>query len=273
MTREERMKLNEQKFIQIEKAYGPNYGKFNEAYINDNELYFEDSFSDLFSELPEGKFTGEYEIIRSFIGDYLQTGVAGKAILNFASAKYPGGGVRHGSIAQEEDICRNSTLYFYMQNYDNSHYKPGKFVGNNHLLDDFIIYSKDVPTVKPDMTLGATNDYITSAAPDLRLMKDVAYRGMSNEVIHRARANQAQELRRTWIYRIMGVLGAAVKNEAQELVLGPWGCGVFMNDPELVASSFESMLDYYGSYFTKITFLVPDDTNYEKFKRFETKNK
>lgn len=109
------MKHNEQKFIVLEKAYGPNYGKFNEAYVRDNELYFEDSFSELFQVLPNEKFTGEYEIIRSFIGDYLQTGVSGKAILNFASAKYPGGGVRHGSIAQEEDICRNSTLYFYMQ--------------------------------------------------------------------------------------------------------------------------------------------------------------
>jgi uncharacterized protein (TIGR02452 family) len=81
------------------------------------------------------------------------------------------------------------------------------------------------------------------------------------------------ELRRAWVFRVMGVLGAAVKNGAKELVLGPWGCGVFMNDPALVAWTFEAMLDNYGGFFDKITFLVPDDTNYEKFKRFETKNK
>ena len=32
------------------------------------------------------------------------------ASLNFASAINQGGGFRHGSIAQEEDICRKSTL-------------------------------------------------------------------------------------------------------------------------------------------------------------------
>lgn len=32
-------------------------------------------------------------------------------VLNFASASNPGGGVTHGSSAQEESICRCSTLY------------------------------------------------------------------------------------------------------------------------------------------------------------------
>ncbi len=32
-------------------------------------------------------------------------------VLNFASASNPGGGVAHGSSAQEESICRCSTLY------------------------------------------------------------------------------------------------------------------------------------------------------------------
>ena len=34
------------------------------------------------------------------------------AVLNFASATNPGGGVVYGSFAQEECLCRCSSLYF-----------------------------------------------------------------------------------------------------------------------------------------------------------------
>ena len=38
------------------------------------------------------------------------------AVLNFASAVKPGGGVVHGSSAQEECLCRCSTLYYALDN-------------------------------------------------------------------------------------------------------------------------------------------------------------
>lgn len=260
MTREEMFKVNESKFNQLEAKYGVGAPEFDLNCITSNDLYFE-SFPDLYNHLPDAPFKGKFEVIRSFVGDYIQTGVKNKCILNFASAKYPGGGVRHGSIAQEEDICRNTLLYFYLQTYESS-YASGKFVGTDHLLDDFVIYSFAVPTVKPDLTLGECNDYITSAAPDLRLL--------GNATLDRDGKTQ---LHRTWIRRVMGVLGAAKKHGAKELVLGPWGCGVFKNDPKFVAWCFEIMLDHYGAGFEYITFLVPDDVNYEQFKRFESKNK
>ena len=44
-------------------------------------------------------------------------------VLNFGSAKRPGGGVKNGAISQEESICRASTLYSCLKtDYLNDNY-------------------------------------------------------------------------------------------------------------------------------------------------------
>jgi uncharacterized protein (TIGR02452 family) len=52
----------------------------------------------------------------------------------------------------------------------------------------------------------------------------------------------------------------------ETIILGAWGCGVFRNDPELVARIFKEEL---GSFlFKKVIFAIPNknDTNYKTFK-------
>lgn len=241
-------KANEDRFKQIAVKYGANEYK-------DSHLYFENQDYLKLLDIPESPFVGHRQIIKKFAGDWIQNNLDGECMLNFASAKYAGGGVQYGSIAQEEDICRNTLLYFYLREFNESHYVPGKFAGSNYLLEDFIIYSKNVPTITPDLELGKTNNYITSAAPDLR---------MCNEMNDKA----IQHISRAWIIRIKSVLGAAWLNDQKKLVLGPWGCGVFQNDPEMVYSCFEKLIKKYGGHFTHFTFLVPDEKHYEIFKRF-----
>lgn len=83
----------------------------------------------------------------------------------------------HGSSAQEESLCRCSTLYFcldtpeLMRDFYLSHRQAG-----NPLYNDDIIYSPDVYVIKTDTSFPdwmKENDWykvnvITCAAPNLR---------------------------------------------------------------------------------------------------------
>ena len=73
------------------------------------------------------------------------------AVLNFASATNPGGGVEKGASAQEECLCRVSTLYPCLadQKMRASFYTPHRKNGNT-LHNDDIIYTPNVLVIKDD---------------------------------------------------------------------------------------------------------------------------
>ena len=73
------------------------------------------------------------------------------AVLNFASATNPGGGVVNGSRAQEESLCRVSTLYFTLNTDENwrRFYTPHR-KSHNPLHNDDILYTPAVVVVKSD---------------------------------------------------------------------------------------------------------------------------
>ena len=95
------------------------------------------------------------------------------AVLNFASATRPGGGVVTGSSAQEECICRCTTLYpcLTTMEADIRFYGPHrKNVGPLH--NDDIIYTPNVAILRNDdydwLQVPVFIDVITCAAPNLR---------------------------------------------------------------------------------------------------------
>lgn len=185
---------------------------------------------------PVGLFDGpKIEVVEGTTGDvgrnlWLQTRER-VGILNFASAKKPGGGYKTGARAQEEDLCRCSTLYKGLVGQD-EYYVPNRRCGTA-LYTDHIIYTPHVSFFRDDKTYAllpldqvAPLDVITAPAPNA---------GAARE--------SPREVNETLRRRARYVLDVAARNKVQHLVLGAWGCGVFRNDPEIVADAFGAWLE------------------------------
>ncbi|MBQ9496313.1 MAG: TIGR02452 family protein, partial [Selenomonadaceae bacterium] len=71
------------------------------------------------------------------------------AVHNFASATNPGGGVRLGSRAQEESLCRCTTLYPVLNTQENldRYYTVNRERGDS-LYDDACIYTPEIVICK-----------------------------------------------------------------------------------------------------------------------------
>lgn len=169
-------------------------------------------------------------------------------VLNFASYKKPGGGFINGAIAQEESICHDSTLYNVLssEKFD-SYYEYNNKNTNNGLYKNRAIYTPDV-IFNGSVTIV---NVITCAAPNLSIFKGPKYKAYD-----------------TIRNRIKFILDIAEKNNETELILGAFGCGVFKNDPEFVASTFKDLLystNYY--HFKKVIFAIPGGINYDIFKK------
>ncbi len=196
-------------------------------------------------------------------------------VLNFASATNPGGGVKNGSSAQEECICRCSTLYpcinteeMWMQFYE-PHRKT-----NDPLYNNDVIYTPGVSVIKSDISFPerlAERDWyevnvLTCAAPNLR-------RVPSNEMNPFAGESAADisknEYRQIMTDRIAQIFYVAETVKTDVLILGAFGCGAFRNPPEVVAQLFEEATEKYRTSFDTIEFAVfhtPKDTkNYDAF--------
>ena len=197
------------------------------------------------------------------------------AVMNFANAFHPGGGVTKGASAQEECLCRTSTLYPLL---DREILKRTYYEHHRKLktpkASDALIYTEDVVICKTDEDLPkrlpreqwVKVDVITVAAPDLRNMSN-RYAPL---VDGGAYMNNA-ELFGYHVKRAIHVLTCAAAKEADILVLGAFGCGAFQNDPEVVARAYKVAIGEFPKVFRKIEFAVycspKDRKNFETFSR------
>lgn len=198
-------------------------------------------------------------------------------VLNFASATNPGGGVVNGSSAQEECICRCTTLYPCLNNDDlwTDFYKPHRKAANP-LYNNDCIYTPDICVFKSDINFPEPLprdkwwkvNILTCAAPNLRERP-------SNPMNPHAGYKQVKvtptELETLLTYRIRRIFEVAVANENEVLILGAFGCGAFRNPHEIVGKVFCNVMQDHLGYFDTIEYAVYhtecEAANYEAFKR------
>lgn len=188
-------------------------------------------------------------------------------VLNFANPVNPGGGVRNGAKAQEEDLCRKSSLLLSLESPEASpYYQYNKFL-HTYMGSDAVMITPQVEIIKdengellPESVVVAV---MTCAAP----MISKGMEGLTD-----------QQYRELFYNRIVRMLKVAAHEQYEILVLGAFGCGAFGNDAKQVSDLFYKALkefDYHGlkakDYFRRIDFAVLDHSkdqyNFKEFSR------
>jgi uncharacterized protein (TIGR02452 family) len=172
------------------------------------------------------------------------------ACLNFASAKNPGGGFLNGSLAQEEALACASGLYPCLLRAPD--YYERNRANRSTLYLDLAIFSPLVPFFRDDagelQVKPILASIISSPAPNAGA---IAQNEPSNLPHIETTLRRRAEL----------VLSVASAHQVDQLVLGAWGCGVFRNDPHIVARIFSELLEPPGKFaavFNEVVFAVYD---------------
>ena len=198
------------------------------------------------------------------------------AVLNFASATTPGGGVIKGSSAQEESLCRCSTLYpaLTAPSLWDAYYSVNR-AARNPLYTNALIYTPGVVICKTDEDYPERMeekdwvevDVITCAAPNLRQRPGNMYNlDQSAPVVV-----SPEELLALHKSRARHILTVAASKGVDAIVLGAFGCGAFHNDPTVVAEAYKDVLEEMKGYFSLIEFAIycrqRETANYDAFSR------
>lgn len=183
-------------------------------------------------------------------------------VMNFANAHCPGGGFRLGANAQEEALCRCSTLYASITSdgakemyvHNNTHINP--------VESDYMLYSPHVCVFRDDkcslISSPFTAAVITLPAPNRRGAAIVA---------------SGKKIAEAMTRRIRIMLAVAAENGHKNLIPGAWGCGAFGNKPDDVSEYFRKVIidEGYGRLFDNICFAIYGKENGRNHLAFKKK--
>ena len=187
------------------------------------------------------------------------------AVLNFANS-HSIGGAPFSAGAQEESLCRCSTLLPCLEAMDEPFYQKhirqyeAKEIGS--MGNDDLIYTPDVVVFKTDERTDPIYpkmmeksewfkvDVITSAAPELMNMNYTPKNYV--EII---------------TSRVKKILDVAAKEKVEVLILGAWGCGAFKNDSKVVSNAFFTLLKNYNFEIVEFALSKGDDFSHSPFNK------
>ncbi|MCD8049238.1 MAG: TIGR02452 family protein [Clostridia bacterium] len=188
-------------------------------------------------------------------------------VLNLASATRPGGQVRSGADAQEEALCRRTSLLLSLESEAAKKYYDYNNARKTRMGSDAVMISPNVEVIKD--ASGALLDepfaisVMSCAAPMVRLglegMTELQYEAMMYK-------------------RICDMLYVASSQGYRHLILGAFGCGMYGNDAAVVSDLFYRAICNFsydgkrsGNLFDAIGFAVlcrgDNDYNYRQFCR------
>lgn len=180
-------------------------------------------------------------------------------VMNFANAHQPGGGFRLGATAQEESLCRNSTLYASISSDKASEMYRYNWKHMSPTDSDYMLLSPDVCVFRDTdcrlLEFPYMVSVITIPAPNKRGAAMFTSQSILDSLMKR---------------RIRMMLEIAIENEYRTLILGAWGCGAFGHDAKKVAGYFKEILieEHYSRYFENIVFAILSGKRKDKLNAF-----
>ncbi|MCD7709447.1 MAG: TIGR02452 family protein [Clostridiales bacterium] len=148
-------------------------------------------------------------------------------VLNMASATRPGGQTRNGASAQEEDLCRRTSLLISLESEGAKEYYDYNNARKTKMGSHAIVLSPNVEVIKDAATETLWEPFPISVMSCAAPMVRFGLEGMSQ-----------QEYEDMLCERIGGMLCVAASQGCRHLILGAFGCGVFGNDAALVSDMF-----------------------------------
>lgn len=181
------------------------------------------------------------------------------AVLNFASAKNPGGGFLNGAMAQEEALAASSGLYNTLLRHD-TYYSTNRACGTM-MYTNHGIYS-------PEVVFFRNGAFEMLGSPVLATVLTLPAVNMGQVIL---KGEDVQTAKRVMKDRMRLCLAIFAKQKNTHLILGAYGCGVFRNDAAEVAQWWRELLENegYGRFFREIVFAVLDRSG-KNYGAFET---